>query len=105
MSILIKSFVSLENCWKKIIHSRLYNYLEENKLLSENQYGFRKDQSTGLAIFDVLKVLHENWNEGMYSGCVSIYFSRAFDSIDHSILAEALGMYGLDSYIYHVINN
>ena len=41
---------------EKIIHSQLYSYLEENNLLSENQYGFMKDRSTGLAIFDVLKI-------------------------------------------------
>ena len=40
---------------EKIIHSQLYTYLERNKLLSENQYGFRRNHSTGLAIFDVLK--------------------------------------------------
>ena len=81
---------------EKIIHSQLYNYLEENKLLSENQYGFRKDRSTGLAIFDVLKNLFDNWNEKKYSGCIFVDFSRAFDSIDHNILAKKLEMYGLD---------
>ena len=60
----------------KIIHSQLYSYLEENELLSENQYVFKKDHITGdyLAIFDVLKILHENWNEGMYSGFVFVDF-------------------------------
>ena len=35
---------------EKIINSQLYHYLGENKLLSENQFGFRKGLSTGLAI-------------------------------------------------------
>ena len=81
---------------KKIIHYQLYSYLEENKLLSENQYGFRKDRSTGLAIFDVLRDLFDNWNENKYSCCIFVDFSRAFDSIDHNILAEKLKLYGLD---------
>ena len=81
---------------EKIIHTQLYYYLEENKLLSENQYGFRKDRSTGLAIFDVLKNLFDNWNENRYSGCVFVDFSRAFNSIDHNILTEKLKLYGLD---------
>ena len=81
---------------EKIIHAQLYCYLEKNNLLSKNQYGFRKDLSTGLAIFDVLKLLFTNWNECKYTGCLFVDFSRAFDTIDHNILAEKLKMYGLD---------
>ena len=81
---------------EKIIHAQLYNYLEENNLLSKNQFGFRKNLSTGLAIFDVLKQLYANWNEGNYTGCVFVDFSRAFDTIDHNILSEKLKLYGLD---------
>ena len=90
---------------EKIIHSQLYFYLEENKLLSDNQFGFRKGLSTGLAIFDVLKKLFENWNEKKYSGCIFIDFSRAFDSLDHKILMEKLKMYGLDENVLKFMEN
>ena len=66
---------------EKIIHTQLNSYLEENNLLSKNQYGFRKNLSTGLAIFDVLKLMYKNWNEYNYTGCVFVDFSRAFDTI------------------------
>ena len=81
---------------EKIIHNQLYHYLEVNNILSPNQYGFRKGLSTGLAIFDVLKELHENWNDKNFTGCIFIDFSRAFDTIDHQILAQKLDLYGLD---------
>ena len=74
-------------------------------MLSENQFGFRKGLSTGLAIFDVIKQLFENWNEKQYSGCIFVDFSRAFDSIDHNILAEKLKMYGLDENSQNFMNN
>ena len=45
----------------------------------------------------VLKTLHENWNDKNFTGCISIDFSRAFDTIDHHILADKLNLYGLDS--------
>ena len=75
---------------------QLSYYLDVNNILSDNQYGFRKERSTNLAIFDVLKNLHENWNENNFSGCTFIDFSRAFDSIDHNILANKLQLYGFD---------
>ena len=44
----------------------------------------------------MLKNLYENWNDKNFTGCIFIDFSRAFDTIDHQILAEKLGSYGLD---------
>ena len=82
---------------EKIIHNQLYHYLEVNNILSSNQYGFRKGLSTSIAIFDVLKNLYENWNDQNFTGCIFIDFSRAFDTIDHHILAEKLDLYGLDN--------
>ena len=41
-------------------------------------------RSTSLAIFQVLKELYANWNDKVFSGCVFIDFSRAFDSINHN---------------------
>ena len=82
---------------ERIIHTQLYVYLNRHNILSDNQYGFRKGLSTSLAIFDVLKELYGNWNEKLFSGCVFVDFSRAFDTIDHQILINKLILYGLDS--------
>ena len=81
---------------EKIIHSQITFYLDVNNILSEHQFGFRKERSTSLAIFEVLKNLHENWNENNFSACIFIDFSRAFDSIDHNILLNKLKFYGFD---------
>ena len=81
---------------ERIIHNQLYNYVQLNNILSPNQFGFRKGLSTSLAIFEVLKELYANWNEKVFSGCMFIDFSRAFDSINHKILFQKLELYGLD---------
>ena len=90
---------------EKIIHAQITQYLDVNNILSENQYGFRKERSTSLAIFNVLKTLHENWNENNFSGCVFVDFSRAFDSIDHAILAKKLKLYGFDEMSLKFMEN
>ena len=81
---------------EKIIHNQLYFYLDVNNILSENHYKFRKGLSTSFAIFDVLKNLYNNWMDKNFSGCIFIYFSRAFDTVDHEILAAKFELYGLD---------
>ena len=90
---------------EKIIHAQLSFYIEKNNILSKNQYGFRKGLSMSLAIFNVLKILYENWNDKLYSGCVFIDFSRAFDSIDHNILMEKLKLYVLDENPLNFMTN
>ena len=80
---------------ERIIHAQISLYLDVNNMLSNYQYGFRKECSTTLAIFDVLKNLHQNWNENNFSGCIFIDFSRAFVTIDHNILTKKLELYGL----------
>ena len=90
---------------EKIIHAQLSHYLDINNILAENQYGFRKGLSTSITIFEVLKQLYGNWNDKVYSGCVFVDFSRAFDSIDHNILLEKLELYGLDAVPLALIRN
>ena len=82
---------------ERIIHVQLYHYLDVNNILSPNQYGFRKGLSTSVAIFNVLTKLYENWNDRNLTVCIFIDFSRAFDTIDHQILAEKFDLYGLDT--------
>ena len=39
--------------FEKIIEARLSNYLDKHKYITKNQYGFRKNYSTELAIADI----------------------------------------------------
>ena len=77
---------------ERIIHTQIYHYLEWNKILADNQHGFRRNSSTSTAMFDVPKELYGNWNDNKFSGCLFIDFSRAFDSIDLK-----LKLYGIDN--------
>ena len=92
-----------------IVHTQLTEYLTENSILNINQHGFRSGKSTTTAIFDMLKVLFENWSNKLLSCCIYIDFSRAFDCLDHNILLSKLKLYGLDSnshaFMSSYINN
>ena len=72
--------------FEKIIHEQVYTYFNSNNILSSQQYGFRTGMSTSLAIFDVLKLLYSNWNDKLFTGCIFVDYSRAFETIDHEIL-------------------
>ena len=55
--------------FEKLILNRLINYLDKYKLLSEHQFGFRKNYSTTLAISNIYDKLINNIDNGLYSCC------------------------------------
>ena len=83
--------------FEKILHGQIYKHFDDNNLLFNHQYGFRKEHSTSQAIFEVLKNLYGKWNEKKYSGCIYVNFSKAFETVDHAILLKKLQMYGFDN--------
>lgn len=51
---------------EKLIHGQYYAYLEENNLISNSQFGFRKNRSTTDAIDNYLSYIYESLNKGKY---------------------------------------
>ena len=68
--------------FESIVHHQLYGYLE-NKILREEQAGFRPNRSTQ----DVLLRATDDWRKALDLGqlvaTVMIDLSKAFDTINH----------------------
>ena len=77
------------------VTNQLHHYLESNKLLNVAQSGFRANHSTQ----DVLLKCTDNWktalDDGKIVGTVMIDLSKAFHSIDHSLLMQKLEALGI----------
>ena len=75
-------------------------HLEDNEILNENQWGFRKSKSTD----GFLLSLTENWkqalDEGKVIGVLFIDFKKAIDSVNRDILNKKLLAYGFCGDIY-----
>lgn len=80
---------------EKLIHRRLFNYLEDNSILTERQGGFRLGYSTALtATSFVMDILHAQ-NVGKTTAVIYVDLRKAFDTIDHPILLKKLYAYGI----------
>lgn len=90
--------ISLLPCLSKVLEKVVSNqfkaYLEEHNILPLAQSGFRRGHSTATALLDVVGNILEARDKGMGTMLVLLDFSRAFDSINTSLLLSKLSFYG-----------
>ena len=79
---------------EKIIYKRVYDFLVENCQLYENQFGFCSNHSCEHAIGQTVGTLLKNMENKKNSVCVLLDLSKAFDTIEHSIMLQKLELYG-----------
>ena len=84
---------------EKVIHSQLSCYLEDNDLLSDNQFGFRRQRSTSLAISQLLNQVYTNINKSAITAAIYIDFSKAFNCVQHATLIRKLSEFNLSKNI------
>ena len=82
---------------EKVVYKRLYNFLIKynNIILFDNQYGFRKNHSTALALLHLYDILANAIDNKEYTMGVFIDLSKAFDTVNHEILLAKLQHYGI----------
>ena len=81
---------------EKLIHTQLSFYLEENELLSNSQFGFRKQRSTAHAVSQLLIQIYTNINKSTTTVAIYIDFSKAFNCVQHPTLLNKLKKLNLD---------
>ena len=84
--------ISVITCFSKILeklmYRRLIKFIENNKILTKHQYGFRDNRSTELAIIELTDRITKAIDKGEYTLGIFLDLSKAFDTINHKILIE-----------------
>ena len=86
---------SISKVFEKVVFDQLYRYFQDNNLFYPSQYGFRREHSTELATLELTDRILQNVDARNLSLTVFMDLSKAFDTLDHSILFTKLKYHGI----------
>ena len=81
---------------EKIIHKQLSSYFDEYGIFFPNRYGFRPKHSTVYAALELIDRIINKMDSNEIPIDICLDLSKAFDTIDHTILLHKLKYYGLE---------
>ena len=94
----IAQLPELSKFLERLVHNQLQGYLEVNRLLHARQAGFRPGHSTQTALLGVFDDICHAIDKRMLTFLILFDFSKAFDSIPHTILLAKLRSFNLSSH-------
>ena len=96
---------SVSKVFEKIIYNQLYQFFTDQKLFYQSQYGFRQNHSTELAAIELVQKLTSEMDNNEIPINIYLDLSKAFDTLDHSILLEKLKIYGVKDQAFNLLSS
>lgn len=95
----------LGKLYERIIKTRLTHQLETNKLLHNNQFGFRTNRSTSQLINLITKTIKTNTKTNKYCALISFDIQGAFDNINWETLDNTIDKLNINDYLKNTLKS
>ena len=86
---------TLSKITEKLMHIRLFSFLETHKVIYNSQFGFQKGMSTNHSLIEITEKIRNCMENKKYGCGIFIDLKKAFDTVNHDILIQKLEHYGL----------
>ena len=81
---------TLSKILEKAVHNQLYYFLNDKKIITSKQFGFRPKLSTNTALTHFTDNVLLNMDSGRLTGAIFLDLSKAFDTVDNDLLLHKL---------------
>ena len=86
---------NLNKILEKIVHKKIYTFLEDNKSIYSLQFGFRKKHSADDALIKITETIRNALDNNKIACGIYVDLQKAFDTVNHDILLAKMEHYGI----------
>ena len=95
----------LSKILEKLLHATLSNFLDENNILNDLQFGFRKGYSTYMPIAHMHNEITQNLEKNHLTCTLYLDLKKAFDTVSTEILLKKLYFIGIRGSLYDILKS
>ena len=88
---------------EKYFAEKLMEFLQNNDIITKNQFGFQKGKGTTEALKSLNEKIASALNEGKFVGAIFVDLQKAFDTINRRKIIEKLKKLGLDTKFCNIL--
>ena len=81
--------------FEKVMYNRLFDFVNKYHLLYKYQFGFRPKHSTNIALITLIDKIMNSIDNGDIVIGIFLDFSKAFDTLNHTVLIQKMYKYGI----------